>query len=175
LTAAQLRWINIIADGPPALAVGLDRTPGLMERPPRPPDSPLLDRLSLRFILATGVAKAGLGVALLAALPLVGVSTIATRSAVFLYETLAQLAFVYPSRQLTHAPGRNVVLNTIVIVSVLAQPLVLTIPALRSLLGLEELEIRWWGIVAASVVASWAFAEVWSRRAAAKERATARG
>ncbi|MEL7209179.1 MAG: HAD-IC family P-type ATPase, partial [Actinomycetota bacterium] len=29
LTAAQLLWINVIADGPPALALGLDRNPGV--------------------------------------------------------------------------------------------------------------------------------------------------
>jgi P-type Ca2+ transporter type 2C len=36
LLAAQLLWINLITDGPPALALGIDpKEPGLMERPPR--------------------------------------------------------------------------------------------------------------------------------------------
>ncbi|HEU5090930.1 MAG TPA: HAD-IC family P-type ATPase, partial [Roseiflexaceae bacterium] len=36
LTAAQLLWINLITDGPPALALGLDpKSPDVMDRPPR--------------------------------------------------------------------------------------------------------------------------------------------
>jgi Ca2+-transporting ATPase len=36
LLAAQLLWINLITDGPPALALGIDpKDPGVMERPPR--------------------------------------------------------------------------------------------------------------------------------------------
>ena len=37
LTAVQLLWINVVADGPPALALALDRNPGIMNKPPRPP------------------------------------------------------------------------------------------------------------------------------------------
>jgi Ca2+-transporting ATPase len=40
LTAVQLLWINIISNGPPALAIGLDRTPGVMARGPRPREAP---------------------------------------------------------------------------------------------------------------------------------------
>jgi Ca2+-transporting ATPase len=36
LLASQLLWINLITDGPPALALGLDpKDPNIMERPPR--------------------------------------------------------------------------------------------------------------------------------------------
>ena len=69
LTAAQLLWINVIADGPPALALGLDRNPGVMKRKPRSPSAPLLTRPGIRFILITGVLKAALGLGLFFALP----------------------------------------------------------------------------------------------------------
>ena len=57
LTAVQLLWINVVADGPPALALALDRNPGVMTRPPRPPSSQLLDAPSLRFIAVTGIPR----------------------------------------------------------------------------------------------------------------------
>ena len=38
LLATQLLWINLISDGAPALALGIDPAlPGIMRRPPRPP------------------------------------------------------------------------------------------------------------------------------------------
>ena len=40
LIAVQLLWTNIIADGPPALALGVDRNAGMLRQPPRPPTAP---------------------------------------------------------------------------------------------------------------------------------------
>jgi len=104
LTAVQLLWINVIADGPPALALALDRHPGVMQHCPQPANSPLLDAVSLRFIVTTGVIKALAGVALLVALPQFGYSLEQTRTAVFVFEALAQLAFAYPARRVTVVP-----------------------------------------------------------------------
>src|SRR5690242_4387407 len=42
LTAIQLLWINVITNGPAALALALDRNHGLMRQPARDPRSPLL-------------------------------------------------------------------------------------------------------------------------------------
>src|SRR5262249_49759101 len=69
LTALQLLWVNFLGDGPPALALAIDRTPGVMARPPRPPDSDLLDAPSKRFIAITGAFKGAIGIALLLVLP----------------------------------------------------------------------------------------------------------
>jgi Ca2+-transporting ATPase len=45
LLAVQILWINLVTDGAPALALGVDPgEPGLMERPPRPPGEPVIDR-----------------------------------------------------------------------------------------------------------------------------------
>ncbi|MGC9520886.1 MAG: cation-translocating P-type ATPase [Anaerolineae bacterium] len=45
LTAIQLLWLNLLSDGAPALALGLEKgDPDLMERPPRPPDEPVINR-----------------------------------------------------------------------------------------------------------------------------------
>jgi Ca2+-transporting ATPase len=168
LTAAQLLWVNIIGDGPPALAVGLDRTPGVMKLRPRPRHAALFDRPAIRFVLVTGGVKAAVGLALLTALPLAGLSSIATRTAVFLYETLAQLAFVYPSRALTSQPDPNRALNAIVIASILLQPAIVLLPGMRRMLGLEWIDATTWGWVAGGVFLSWLFAQLYTRRARAR-------
>ncbi len=44
-TAIAILWVNIIMDGPPAMALGLDPVDdGVMERRPRPPEEPILTR-----------------------------------------------------------------------------------------------------------------------------------
>lgn len=164
LTAAQLLWVNIIADGPPALAVGLDRSSDVMKRRPRPRDAALFDPPAVRFVLITGGVKAATGLALLAGLPLLGLGAVAARTAVFLYETLAQLAFVYPSRALVARPLPNHVLNAIVLVSVLLQPAVMFMPGMRRMLGIEWLDPLVWAAVAGGVLLSWLFADIYTRR-----------
>ena len=52
-----LLWVNIVTDGPPALALGLDKDPGVMRERPRDPRSPLLDRESLRFVLTPAASR----------------------------------------------------------------------------------------------------------------------
>ncbi len=45
LTAIQLLWLNLLSDGAPALALGMEKgDPDIMERPPRPPDEPVINR-----------------------------------------------------------------------------------------------------------------------------------
>jgi len=56
LTPISILWINLVTDGPPALALGFDPPPkGIMERPPRKPGSRLLDNSMVRMIIAGGV------------------------------------------------------------------------------------------------------------------------
>ncbi|ADD29632.1 cation-translocating P-type ATPase [Meiothermus ruber] len=167
LTAVQLLWINIIADGPPALALSLDRHPEVMRRPPYDPRQPLLDRFSLTFILGTGVVKAGLGLALLALLPLYQLAPVAVRSALFLYESLAQLLFAQPSRLTTSRPSGNPILLLILLASAGLQILTVTLEPLRAALGLTSLPWPAWGLVGAALLLSWAFAMLfvaWLRR-----------
>ena len=51
LTAIQLLWLNLITDGAPALALGLEKgDPDLMDQPPRDPNEPILNRFMLTGI-----------------------------------------------------------------------------------------------------------------------------
>ncbi len=57
LTAIQLLVLNLITDGAPALALGLEKAePGIMNRPPRSPDEPIIDRTMTRGIALQSIA-----------------------------------------------------------------------------------------------------------------------
>jgi Ca2+-transporting ATPase len=45
LTAIQLLWLNLVTDGAPALALGTEAgDPDIMDRPPRPPQEPIINK-----------------------------------------------------------------------------------------------------------------------------------
>ena len=69
-TALQILWVNIIMDGPPAMALGVDPPEsGTMTQRPRPPDERLLNRRRLVRILSLGVVMAAGTIAVLAWAP----------------------------------------------------------------------------------------------------------
>ena len=57
LTAIQLLILNLITDGAPALALGLEKgDPDIMKRPPRQPDEPIVNREMLLGIVVQSIA-----------------------------------------------------------------------------------------------------------------------
>jgi Ca2+-transporting ATPase len=57
LTPIQLLWLNLFTDGLPALALGLEKgDPDIMDRPPRPPQEPVVNRSMVRGIVVQTVA-----------------------------------------------------------------------------------------------------------------------
>ena len=58
-TAIQILWVNLIMDGPPALALGVDATdPKVMQQPPRKPRERLLPAKRLAALLVSGLVMA---------------------------------------------------------------------------------------------------------------------
>ncbi len=56
LLAVQILWMNLLTDGLPALALGLDpASPGIMERPPRKPNEGIMSRNMTISIVAIGI------------------------------------------------------------------------------------------------------------------------
>ncbi len=163
LTAAQLLWVNVVTDGPPALALGLDRDANTLNRPPRDPRSPLLDRQSLGFILITGTFKAVIGGALLLGLPKYGYGPTSSRTLLFLYMTIGQLMFAYPARRISGKLQMNLALHLSVVLGVALQLATVLVPGLRVLLGLESLPAAAFVWLAGAVLVSWAAAETYSR------------
>src|SRR6266511_501971 len=172
LPAVQLLCVNIVTDGPPALALGSDKDPGVMQERPRDPQAPLLDRESLRFILTTGCFKGAVGGALLVATPLIGFGMLQTRTVIFLHATIGQLFYAYPARRITAPPQFNGALHLAVILGVGLQLLTVMIPGLRTLLGLEPLTLELFALVSAAVLLTWGAAEAYSRIAQAAHQAS---
>jgi Ca2+-transporting ATPase len=155
LLAMQILWLNVVTDGLPALALGLDRgEAGVMRRMPRKSNDPLLGvRRGLQVMfhgtLAAGVAFAGfwtvyrgdnenLAEAQLVAFCILG---------------FAQLAYAFTCRSQTETiwqlrPGSNPHLLVATAVSLLLLLAVILIPALRGIFGIEALPLPWeWGFI----------------------------
>jgi len=164
LTAVQLLWINVVADGPPALALAFDVNPGVMNRPPRPPRSKLLDSAAINFIVVSATAKVIGGIAVFVAMPWFGHSMDETRTALFIYEAVLQLVFIYPVRRVGLPPAFNAWVHWAIGLGLVLQAMTLLFAPLRSLLGLVPLSGTALGAVLAAVLVTWAIAEWFVRR-----------
>jgi Ca2+-transporting ATPase len=168
LTAMQLLWINVITNGPPALALSLDRNHGLMIRRPREPQSPLLDGASLRFIFIAGSISALIGGLLLVILPRYGYQPEASRTLLFFYATLSQLLMAYSARRIVTVPRMNIALHGTVAMCLGVQLLTLFFPSLRVMLGLALPDLRGLLFTAVAILMSWIAAEVYVRLPASR-------
>jgi Ca2+-transporting ATPase len=163
LTAAQILWINLLTDGVPAIALAFDRTPGVMQQRPRPADSPLLDRPSVRFVVGVGTMKALLALTLLGALPIVGYSLEVTRAVAFHFMAVGQLFLTYPSRHTWMRPETNPYLHAAVLTGIGIQFAAASLPFVSNLLGNAAIPLELWAVVFGTAFVSWGLAEVASR------------
>jgi len=163
LTAMQLLWINVITNGPPALALSLDRNHDLMRQRPRDARAPLLDRPSVRFVFIAGAISAFIGGLLLVCLPRLGYSMAASRTLLFLYATLSQLVLAYSARRILTVPRRNFAVHASVGFCFVLQILTVLAPGLRLLLGLEPVDSLGLMTVAGAILFSWGAAEIYVR------------
>ncbi len=163
LTAVQILWINLVTDGLPALALALDRNPGVMKRPPRPRQSPLLDGRSTRFILLSGTIKGMLALGLLGLVPWLNYSLDTARTVAFQFLAVGQLLFVYPARHTMLRPLRNWTLHAVVVFGVFLQIAVGILPTTAQALGLEPLPFQLWVLILAAALLAWSLAELVNR------------
>ncbi len=159
LTAAQILWINLLTDGLPALALALDRTPGVMLQAPRPASSPLLDRPSIRFVVSVGTLKALLALALLGVLPLFEYTLETSRAATFHFMAVGQLFLTYPSRHAHARPLANRYLHAAVVGGIAVQFAAAAWPFASSMLGNASIPAELWVVVFGAAFISWALAE----------------
>jgi Ca2+-transporting ATPase len=165
LTAAQILWLNLMTDGLPALALAFDRTPGVMQQPPRPANSPLLDGPSVRFVVTAGSVKAMLALAMLGLVPQLGYDLDTARAATFHFMAMGQLLLTYPSRHTWTRPLSNTYLHLAVIGGILIQFGAAWLPFTADLLGNAGIPYELWALVGGVAVVAWGCAEILSRLA----------
>ncbi len=163
LTAVQLLWINLITDAAPALALALDRNPGTMQRPPRNPRTPLLDRASLGYILVAGGSLAMVTLATLSLSIQWGLDSEQARTLAFLTLIIGHLTFPLSARHLGGSPPRNPVLILAITVSMGLQFLALFTPQLRTALQLVPIPAWAIGWAVSGGIIAWVVSEAAAR------------
>jgi Ca2+-transporting ATPase len=163
LTAAQILWINLITDGVPALALAFDRTPGVMGRPPRPVNSPLLDRPSTQFVVGAGVMKALLALCVLGLVPRLGYDLEVARAAAFHFMAIGQLLLTYPSRHTRIRPLPNPYLHGAVAAGIAIQVGASVLPWTATLLGGAMVPWPLWLMIATGALLTLGLAETLAR------------
>ncbi|WP_249523751.1 cation-translocating P-type ATPase [Modestobacter marinus] len=154
LTAIQVLWVNIIMDGPPAMALGVDPArPGRVDDPPRRPQERILNRTRvLRMARAGAVMATGtltvLAVATAQAGAAVGGTMAFTTFVLFQFfnalNARAEEGTVFTAHLFT-----NRWLWTSFVVVVLLQVLVVQLPPLQELFDTTSLTAGQWAVCAA--------------------------
>ncbi len=154
LVATQLLWINLVTDGAPALALGVDGAePGLMRRPPRPAGEPVITGAMWRGIFFVGaIMAAGTIYILDASLPgglVAGTGSLRyAQTMAFTTLMLFQLFNVFNARSEDETAFQDVFANRwlwgAVVLSIGLQMIVLYTPFLRRAFSTEPLTLADW-------------------------------
>ena len=158
----QVLWVNLIADGPPAMTLGLEGpAPGVMDRTPVPGGAPILTAARLRRLMAMGLVMA-IGVLTMfvwardtfseeVALTM-AFTTFVLQQMVNVFNSRVEFASVFNRFSLTN-PKLWAVVGGVVVLQVLAT----VWNPLQQLFGTERLTVAQWGVcIAVASTVLWA-------------------
>lgn len=166
LTALQILWINVIGDGPPALALAFEKTDdGVMERKPEKKHAPLLTAEMRVIIFIIGIVTDILLLLLFVWFwKYQAVSLEHARTLVFVGLGINSLFFVFSCKNLGKNIWRyNILDNRFLVASVFIGialfVLPLYLPLLQQILDLAPLRLFDWGLLGLMAVANIALIE----------------
>jgi Ca2+-transporting ATPase len=180
LLPIQILWINLVTDGLPAVALGLEPAePDTMRRPPRPPDESILAGGLWQRSLAVGLLMAAVTIALQAVAQAAGWPW---RTMVFTTLALLQLGNALAVRSERHSffalgRGTNRWITGAVVVSAAAQLATVYVPALQDIFETRPLSPLQLAVVVGVSTSAFAAVEVekWIHRRAVRRPAQDRG
>jgi len=160
LLAVQLLWINLITDGLPALALGIDpSSPGSMDRPPDRSRDILSGSRQLALLRQGAVLATAALITLVVGNYVLELEWAVTRTMVFTSLVMVQLAHAYSVRARSTGrprggPGRNRVLAVGVTASALLHIGVVYLPVGQKLFDTAALPIESWPVMLAVTAVS---------------------
>ncbi len=166
LRAIQILWVNLVTDGLPALALGVEPPePGIMEKKPRDPKEGFFTKIWVRSLVFEGI---WIGLVSLFAFWMgwsESGSVECGRTMAFATLSFSQLFQAFNSRSeeiSLFALGvfGNKALNRAVLFSALLQILVMTLPPLQNVFGTRPLTGIEWGLVLILSLSSLFFGEL---------------
>lgn len=167
LLPIQILWINLVTDGLPALALGVEPTdPDVMDRPPRDPNEPPITRLMAYRIIAIGIIMA---IGTLASFWIEYSATgnvTRARTVAFCTLVLFQMFFVFSSRSERRTVfglgiRSNMKLVYAVLVSIGLQLVVVYLPPLNEVFRTEPIGLSEWLIIIPIAMSALIINEIW--------------
>jgi Ca2+-transporting ATPase len=167
LTAIQLLVLNLVTDGAPALALGLEKgDPGIMKQPPRRPDEPVINRHMLSGIIIQSVAiTSATLLAFWVGLRWFPHNVTAAQTMAFATLSISELLRAYTSRSDRYSLRSigvfsNKWMQWAVLLSVIIVLAIIYIPVLDPIFNTTFLGLREWLVIAPLVLVPAAAAEV---------------
>lgn len=157
LTAIQLLWLNLLTDGAPALALGLEKgEPNLMRQPPHPVNEPIINGRMVRQLvvqtLALVMVVLGVYVFALRQMP------VQAQTLAFVTLALAELPLAYTARSERSSVFQiglfsNAIMQWAVLVSVMGVLLITYVPLFNQIFGTVPLGlVHWVWVLPASLI-----------------------
>jgi len=154
LLPIHILWMNLVTDGFPALALAVDpKSPDLMKQPPRRPEARLLDSGRLVTIGVQGFMLGAISLGAFA-YSLYGLDQEVeqARTVAFTVMVVAQLVHAFNCRserlsQFQLGVGTNRALVWAVLLSLVVQVAVLTVPAVAPIFKVAQLPIEDWALM----------------------------
>ena len=173
LLPIQILWMNLVTDGFPALALAVDpKAPDLMQRPPRQAQARLLDAGRLWTIAGEGLMLAVIALGAFTWSLLIWQQPVEqARSVAFTVMVVAQLVHAFNCRSdrwslFQVGVTTNHALIWAVVLSLVLQIAILTIPVVESIFKVAPLPIEDWELMVLMALVPLAVVEVikWIRR-----------